>query len=190
MKTRIYAAPAVKGLKKSKYVCRSVLLSLLEIGRLKSVCKQQDLQIVVLKLNKNISNFQPLEVVSRGSETQLQVAEILNNITLHFKSSRSTYVFFFFLHRFEIIHHIKYHFWVGRFFNFSFFFVYRENIPFQQIRLQHLLKIDCLAYWWKTSIFPKFHNCHIIPPEFGVSCHIFIYWFMLAHMTRNFIVYI
>ena len=29
-----------------------------------------------LKLNKYISNFQPLEVVGRGSETQLQVGEI------------------------------------------------------------------------------------------------------------------
>ena len=39
----------------------------------------QDLQIVVLKLNRlNMSNFQPLEVVGRGSETQLQVAENVN----------------------------------------------------------------------------------------------------------------
>ena len=28
-----------------------------------------------------MSNFQPLEVVDRGSETQLQVAEKLNNLT-------------------------------------------------------------------------------------------------------------
>ena len=28
----------------------------------------------------NMSNFHPLEVVGRGSETQLQVSEILNNL--------------------------------------------------------------------------------------------------------------
>ena len=36
-----------------------------------------DLRIFVLKLT-NMSNFQPSEVVGRGSETQLQVAENLN----------------------------------------------------------------------------------------------------------------
>ena len=34
--------------------------------------KHRDLQIFMLKLNK-MRNFQPLEVVGRGSETQLQV---------------------------------------------------------------------------------------------------------------------
>ena len=35
-----------------------------------------------LKLNKiNVSNFHPLEVVGRGSETQLQVGENLNKLT-------------------------------------------------------------------------------------------------------------
>ena len=41
--------------------------------------KRQYLQIFGLKFDKIImSNFQPLEVVGRGSETQLQVAETLN----------------------------------------------------------------------------------------------------------------
>ena len=44
------------------------------------VFKHQDLQIFVLKLNKYPGNFQPLEVVGRGSETQLQVAENLNKL--------------------------------------------------------------------------------------------------------------
>ena len=35
-----------------------------------------------LKLNKWVSNFHPLEVVGRGSETQLQVANINCNATL------------------------------------------------------------------------------------------------------------
>ena len=39
------------------------------------VIRHQDLQISGVKLNKYMSNFQPLEVVDRGSETQLQVAE-------------------------------------------------------------------------------------------------------------------
>ena len=39
------------------------------------VIKHQDLQIFGPKLNKYMSNFQPLEAVDRGSETQLQVAE-------------------------------------------------------------------------------------------------------------------
>ena len=46
---------------------KSVLLLLLGI---KCVSKHQDFQIFVLKL-KNMSNFQPLKVVDRGSETQL-----------------------------------------------------------------------------------------------------------------------
>ena len=44
------------------------------------VSKYQDLQIFVLKLKKR-SNFQPLEVVGRGSQTQLQVGEKLNKLT-------------------------------------------------------------------------------------------------------------
>ena len=36
------------------------------------------LQMFGLKLNKYMSNFHPLEVVGRGSETQLQVGEKLN----------------------------------------------------------------------------------------------------------------
>ena len=35
----------------------------------------------MLNLKKNMSNFHPLEVVGRGSETQLQVGENLNKIT-------------------------------------------------------------------------------------------------------------
>ena len=42
---------------------------------MKYASQHQDLQIFVLQLNQ--SNFQPLEVVGRGSETQLQVAENL-----------------------------------------------------------------------------------------------------------------
>ena len=34
-----------------------------------------------------MSKFHPLEVVCRGSETQLQVGENLSNITQHFKGS-------------------------------------------------------------------------------------------------------
>ena len=45
---------------------------------MKCVSKHQDLQIFILKLN--LSNFQPLEVVGRGIETQLQVAEKLNEL--------------------------------------------------------------------------------------------------------------
>ena len=39
--------------------------------------KHQDLQMFSLKLNK-LNNFHLLEVVGRGSETQLQVLENLN----------------------------------------------------------------------------------------------------------------
>ena len=42
---------------------------------MKCVFKQQDLQMLGIKLN--MSNFQPLEVVDGGSETQLQVRIIL-----------------------------------------------------------------------------------------------------------------
>ena len=41
------------------------------------VLKHQDLQMFSLKLN-TLSNFHPLDVVGRGSETQLQVDENLN----------------------------------------------------------------------------------------------------------------
>ena len=39
----------------------------------------QDVQMFDLKLSKYTSNFHSLEVVSRGSETQLQVGENLND---------------------------------------------------------------------------------------------------------------
>ena len=42
---------------------------------MKCVSKHEDLQIYVLKLNKYMTNLQPLEVVYRGSETQLQLGE-------------------------------------------------------------------------------------------------------------------
>ena len=42
--------------------------------------KHQDLQMFGVTLN-NTSNFHPLEVVDRGSETQLQVGENLNTTT-------------------------------------------------------------------------------------------------------------
>ena len=41
------------------------------------VLKHEDLQMVRLKLNK-YEYFHPIEVVGRGSETQLQVGENLN----------------------------------------------------------------------------------------------------------------
>ena len=37
-----------------------------------------------------MSNFQPLEVVDRGSETQPQVVENLNKLTLQDKGDQST----------------------------------------------------------------------------------------------------
>ena len=40
--------------------------------------KHQDLQMFGLKLDKLISDFQPLEVVARCTETQLQECENLN----------------------------------------------------------------------------------------------------------------
>ena len=47
---------------------------------MKCVSEDQDLQY--LRLNKtNISDFQPLEIVGRRSETQLRVDENLNNLT-------------------------------------------------------------------------------------------------------------
>ena len=42
--------------------------------------KHQDLQMIDLKLNI-LSNFHLLEVVDRGSETQLQVGENLYKLT-------------------------------------------------------------------------------------------------------------
>ena len=42
--------------------------------------RRHDFPIFRLKLNK-MSHFYPLEVVGRGSETQLQVGENLNTIT-------------------------------------------------------------------------------------------------------------
>ena len=44
---------------------------------MKRVFSPKDLQEFHLKL-KNMSNYQPLEVVGRGSDTQLQVAVNLN----------------------------------------------------------------------------------------------------------------
>ena len=44
-----------------------------------------------LKLNKLVlSNFHPLEVVCRGSETQLQVGENLNNLIFSASSVKCT----------------------------------------------------------------------------------------------------
>ena len=47
---------------------------------MKWVVKHQDLQMFDVTLN-NTSNFHPLEVVDRGSETQLQVGDNLNTTT-------------------------------------------------------------------------------------------------------------
>ena len=49
------------------------------LSGLKCIFSDQYLQIFGHKLN-NMSDFHPLEVVGRGSETQLQVGEILNKI--------------------------------------------------------------------------------------------------------------
>ena len=46
---------------------------------MKCVSKHQYLQIFVLKSN-TMSDFQQLEVADRDSDTQLQVAEILNKL--------------------------------------------------------------------------------------------------------------
>ena len=47
----------------------------------KCVFKHKDLQKIDLKVNTYMSNFHSLEVVGRGSETQLQVGENLNKLT-------------------------------------------------------------------------------------------------------------
>ena len=47
---------------------------------MKCVFKHQHLQIFGLKLNEYMGNSHPLEVVGRGSETQLQVGENLNDL--------------------------------------------------------------------------------------------------------------
>ena len=46
---------------------------------MKRVFKQQDLQMFSLKI-KSMSHFRPIEVVGRGSETQLQWGENSNLI--------------------------------------------------------------------------------------------------------------
>ena len=66
---------------------------------MKCVSKNHYLQVFVLKLKNNMSNFQPLDVVGRGSETQLQVSENLNKLTWHDKVNKThqryLYIFFF-----------------------------------------------------------------------------------------------
>ena len=44
------------------------------------VCFSISIDNYLVSYSTNMSNFQPLEVVGRGSETQLQVAENLNKI--------------------------------------------------------------------------------------------------------------
>ena len=48
---------------------------------MKLAFKLRDLQIFGLIINIYMSNFHPLEVVGRGSETQLQGGENLNKLT-------------------------------------------------------------------------------------------------------------
>ena len=48
---------------------------------MKLAFKIRDLQMFGLKLNKYENFFYPLEVVDRGSETQLQVGENLKKLT-------------------------------------------------------------------------------------------------------------
>ena len=47
--------------------------------------KDQDSQIFCLKLNKYMSNFYPLEVVDRGSETQSDVVENVKDLIYLFR---------------------------------------------------------------------------------------------------------
>ena len=50
---------------------------------MKLLFKHQDLQMFGPKLNRiNMSTFPPLEIVDRGSETQPQVVENLNILSL------------------------------------------------------------------------------------------------------------
>ena len=46
-----------------------------------NVCLKSRIWKCLVSNETNMSNFQPLEVVGRGSETQLQVGENLNYIT-------------------------------------------------------------------------------------------------------------
>ena len=43
---------------------------------------------ILIQINACVSNFYPVEVVARGSETQLQLGKNLNCIPQHFKGSR------------------------------------------------------------------------------------------------------
>ena len=60
------------------YIFLSSLLT--AIGNDTKAFKHQYLQMFGLTLNEYMSNFHPLEVVGRGSETQLQVGENLGYI--------------------------------------------------------------------------------------------------------------
>ena len=51
----------------------------------KCVFKHQDLQMFCLTLSICMRNFHPLEVVGRGSKTQLQVGGNLKYLFLRFK---------------------------------------------------------------------------------------------------------
>ena len=64
MKTRIYATPAVKGL----------TVELFAVIRTKCVFKNQNFQCAVSSWT-HTSIFHSLDVVGRGSETQLQVGD-------------------------------------------------------------------------------------------------------------------
>ena len=65
-------------------VRRGCIKSNLRRGCIKSNLNQQDLQIFGLRL-KNLSNFYPLDVMVRGSETQHQVDKKLNYLTCRLK---------------------------------------------------------------------------------------------------------
>ena len=45
------------------------------------MCLNINILICLISNQANMSNFQPLEVVDRGSETQPQVVEMLNKLT-------------------------------------------------------------------------------------------------------------
>ena len=68
MKTRIYAAPAVKGLNQHCLTCYLERNERLNINIFKCLVSNET----------NMSNFHPLEVVGRDSGRQLQVGENLH----------------------------------------------------------------------------------------------------------------
>ena len=59
--------------------------------------KHPDFRIIVWSQIKHMCNFDPLEVVGRGSETQLQVGENLNQISWSFNPFKSEFTIVIFI---------------------------------------------------------------------------------------------